>query len=512
MKPFFVRNAPVFYSLVAMLVLYTPWMGRGYVNLEYPFSMAARALSDSSQSGLIDSYFAVQANPLGYSFVLAVLYKIVGYHDWFWLAKLPSLSGGLMIIIAGWMLTRERWANTRSLFYFWSGLVILNPLIIAFATASTADVLPVGLLMLALAIAMEGRKKTLWRALVASSIFGLAVITKYVPAYFGAAFLVTAIIGENREVFKSKWAVAREIAVYVLVPGSILAIYIWWVNTKYGVFISSGFVVGRPNIFDFQSLSTTFAKYLSFVGLCIGVTSVIVCFERFRFTKSRVFLLTLAISTSFINWYALSNRVMGEMNFGGGFPFNNLVRRVIETFGLLSGVALCVVLYVQVRGPNKTHKILIAGLVPYLVLISATRPTQRYLIYAIPIVLLLLVDAASSLPKKVFNLSFGFTLLGFGAVSLLGMSYLRAQGNAAENMAVWMEKNKVINESAAGILGVHAGQHFYGLVSKETKYEVVTTSLEGEKAITEKILHREPMNVLGRITRVYVLRELPKAP
>jgi (2Fe-2S) ferredoxin len=79
-------------------------------------------------------------------------------------------------------------------------------------------------------------------------------------------------------------------------------------------------------------------------------------------------------------------------------------------------------------------------------------------------------------------------------------------------MAVWMEKNEVINQSAGGILGVHAGQHFYGLVSKETKYEVVTTTLEGEKAITERILHREPMNVLGRITRVYVLREIPKAP
>ena len=86
MSLFLKRNAPVFYMLLAMIVLYAPWMGRGYVNFEYPFSMAARGLADPSQSGLIESYFAVQANPLGYSFVLALLYKIVGYHDWFWLA------------------------------------------------------------------------------------------------------------------------------------------------------------------------------------------------------------------------------------------------------------------------------------------------------------------------------------------------------------------------------------------------------------------------------------------
>ncbi|GBL21587.1 hypothetical protein EMGBS4_16470 [Acidimicrobiaceae bacterium] len=42
MKLFLRRNAPLFYMLLAMIVLYAPWMGRGYVNLEYPFSMAAR--------------------------------------------------------------------------------------------------------------------------------------------------------------------------------------------------------------------------------------------------------------------------------------------------------------------------------------------------------------------------------------------------------------------------------------------------------------------------------------
>jgi hypothetical protein len=92
------------------------------------------------------------------------------------------------------------------------------------------------------------------------------------------------------------------------------------------------------------------------------------------------------------------------------------------------------------------------------------------------------------------------------------MSYLRAQGNASENMAVWMEQNHVIDQSSASPIGVHAGQHFYGLTSNDIRYEVVQTSLEGEKLIKERILHREPMNVLGRITRVYVLRELPKAP
>jgi hypothetical protein len=79
-------------------------------------------------------------------------------------------------------------------------------------------------------------------------------------------------------------------------------------------------------------------------------------------------------------------------------------------------------------------------------------------------------------------------------------------------MATWMEQNRVIDQSSASPIGAHAGQHFYGITSSEIYYEVIQTSLEGEKLIKERILHREPMNVLGKITRVYVLRELPKVP
>ena len=57
----------------------------------------------------------------------------------------------------------------------------------------------------------------------------------------------------------------------------------------------------------------------------------------------------------------------------------------------------------------------------------------------IPVALLLLVEASSALNIKIRNLAWGVTAFGFAAVSLIGMSYLRAQGNASENMAVCME-------------------------------------------------------------------------
>ena len=153
-----------------------------------------------------------------------------------------------------------------------------------------------------------------------------------------------------------------------------------------------------------------------------------------------------------------------------------------------------------------------AGLGPYLILISASRPTQRYLIYAIPIVFLILVEALEELPKRVKYFAVGSTALGFAAVSLLGMSYLTSQGNASEEMAVWVEENNLISQTSAGAISPHAGQHFWGVATTELLYEIIAVTPATESQVRERVLHREPMKVLGKVTRVYLLREIPATP
>ena len=511
MSLFLKRNAPVFYMLLAMIVLYAPWMGRGYVNLEYPFSMAARGLSDPRFADQLDVYFGVQANPLGYSFVLALLYKIVGYHDWFWLAKLPSLCGALMIIVSGWILTRDRWHGRRSLFYFWSSLIILHPMIIAYGTAATADVLPVGLLMLSLAIAYRSADDQIFSKFLAALLFGFAIIVKYNSAFFGLAFIYIAFVG-GTQAKKSMTQICRDIAIFVIVPFILLATYIWWCNARYGVFISNRLADTKPNFLDGPNWLLVFGMYLTFLGLFCGpITLALVLKDAksmFGFAKSFI----IFGGSLLVGWFVLSARVIGEMDFGGGFPFSQSISQTLKTCGFLLGISLAMFSIDQFRFGDHQKRYFLVGLIPYLLLISGSRATQRYLIFMIPVALLLLVEASSALNIKIRNLTWGVTAFGFVVVSLIGMSYLRAQGNASENMAVWMERNDVIDQSSVGLMGVHAGQHFYGLVQSEVKYDVIATSLDGEKLIKERILHREPMNVLGKITRVYVLRELPKAP
>ncbi len=509
MNLFLKRNAPVFYMLLTMIGLYAPWMGRGYVNLEYPFPMAARGLSDSRFADQLDVYFGIQANPLGYSFVLAVIYKIFGYHDWFWLAKLPSLCGALIIIVSGWMLTRDRWHGRRSLFYFWSSLIIFHPMIIAYGTSATADVLPVGLLMLSLAIAYKSTDHQVFFKVLAALLFGFAIIVKYNSAYFGLAFLYIALVGNTQAKKNSKY-IFRDLSIFIAVPFAILVIYIWWSNARYGVFISNRLEVHKPNFLDGLKWAFTFGKYLTFLGIFIGFIPILIIAKESRSYYEGLKYVAIVVVLLFFGWFVLYQQVMSEMNFG--FAFGSQNHKVLETFGLVFGSVFCIHSFKQFGSRDRLLQLLIYGLAPYLVMISASRPTQRYLIFAVPAVLLLVTDSLKNFSVRSRNLSVGITALGFASVSLLGVSFLRAQGNASENMALWMKKNEVIEQSAPGAIFPHARQHFYGLSQSEIKYDVTATSPEGEKFIKERILHREPMNVLGRITRVYVLYELPKKP
>lgn len=511
MKLFLRRNAPLLYALAAMLALYIPWLNHGYINLEYAFPMAAQGLSDLTESALIDAYWSNQANPLGYSLFLAAIYKLVGYHDWFWLARLPSIIGCGLIIVAGSIVFRSKSSSQRQNFLLWSTLVILNPMIIAYSTAATADILPVGLLMMSIALILGKAGSRILVQLFSAVLFGLSLVSKYNSVYFGLLFVLSFYLVALKTQDQFSLSLKR-ICRFLLIPATILGAYLLWSYLRFDVFISNRLDLHRPDFLNVVGWVQTFGKYTAFLGLFCCSIPIVIIIKQIGFSK--ISSKQLIISSLFlgIGWYLSKPMSEGELNFGGGFFLGLPAARIIETFGFINGVAIFQIAWRQMRRGNRLTQVLMAGLGPYLILISASRPTQRYLIYAIPIVLLILVEALDELPKKVKYLTVGSTALGFAAVSLLGMSYLTSQGYASEEMAVWVEENNLISQTSAGAIGPHAGQHFWGVKTTEIRYEIIAVTPATEARVQERVLHREPMKLLGKVTRIYLLRELPKAP
>ena len=494
-----------------MLALYIPWLNRGYTNLEYVFPMAARGLSDITNSDLINAYWGDQANPLGYSLILASIFRAIGYHEWFWLARVPAIFGAIFIILSGFILLRAQNLPGRRHFYLWSLLIVCSPMIIAYSTSATADVLPVGLLMLSIAYFSKSILVNRFEQVFSSLLFGLAVITKYNAAYFGLffVFLIFLRARSSKNPFKL-WL--TQVTIYFSLPAVIVGAYVWWSNSRFDVFISTRLDQARPNFTNLVGWVQTLGKYLSFLGLFCCVIPIFAAVRQGGISKFKPrYVFVLAVLTVF-GWLLSKPLPVGEMDFGQGFSLGASIVRILEIFGFINGVAILQIGWYRIRAKNRLTQVLMAGLVPYLILISASRPTQRYLIFVLPIVLIVLIQALDEVPKKLQYFAVGSTALGFAAVSLLGMSYLTSQGNASEEMAVWVEDNNLISQTSAGAIRPHAGQHWWGIEAGVTRYEIVAVTPSAEAQVQERILHREPMKVLGKVTRVYLLREIPSEP
>ncbi|NDF66894.1 MAG: hypothetical protein EB142_03260, partial [Actinobacteria bacterium] len=287
MKLFLRRNAPLFYVLAVMLALYIPWLNRGYTNLEYAFPMAANGLSDFSNSTLIDAYWSNQANPLGYSLFLAAIYKLLGYRDWFWMARLPSIVGIGLMVLSGWILFRDRLLVVRSNFYSWSALLILNPMIIAYSTAATADILPVGLLMLSILLILKANSTRMFLVAVSAVMFGLSVVTKYNSAYFGMLFLVALSLATPNAISQF-WNLIKKAIWFLSFPVAILIAYIWWSYSRFDVFISNRLDQTRPNFTDIEAWLNSFGKYLAFLGLFCCLIPIVVYAKQFEISRTKI--------------------------------------------------------------------------------------------------------------------------------------------------------------------------------------------------------------------------------
>jgi hypothetical protein len=485
---------------VGVVAVFFPWINRGYNNLEYLFPMAARGLSDPANSELVDAYWGIQDNPLGYSFFLGLMYKIMGFHEWFWLARIPSVVGCFLIIASGYLLVRVN-------FWIFCFLLVLNPLIFVFSASATADILPVGLLMFAVALATGSHNSKLVSQILSAVFFGLSIVVKYNSIYFGLLFVFSFYLSTMD--FKNGFKLfLLRLVLFVGLSGVIVLAYLWWSYERFGVFGPNNRELYSPDFYNIFGWVKTFGVYLSFLGLLGLVLPIAVVLSRDAFgpvNMKHFVVLTFVIAGG---WLMSSPLTRGEMDFGKGTPFGPIVTRVVLTAGFLNGVLIFRILWHRIRSADRLAQLLMAGLLPYLILISASRPTQRYLTYAVPIVLILLVESLESVSKRFRLVAVGFTSIAFVSVAFLGISYLTAQGNAAERMASWIEKNNLISLTDPGAIFPHAGQHFSGSEDLRFRYEVVAVNSKVELEGQRLVLHRENMNYFGGFFRVYVLREI----
>ncbi len=493
-------NVVFFAWCVVLLSAHALHLGEPFVNQEFAFSEAARSLRDPTYPDGLARYWTHQANPLGYSAATALLLKVLSLPQTFWSVRLPSLLGGLALLLAGRVACWKCEGARADLFNLWCALCTLNPLAWFYTGAATADALPAGLTCLALALCRVAEGRWRWH-LLAGLLFTGAVLTKLNMLLLlpGFVYLVHA---------PAAGPPARRaplLACYTILPGAALAAYFAWLYTSFGiVLIPERFrAVHSPR--NYADFPVVLARYASYVTLLLGLLALLPVARAFiarprpRFALMTALALGLALLGA-----AAANRPLGEMDFGG---FDRLLPGWVFLTLRTASLALALFLAWDLLTPSGTGRGPLGAfpawaLLPYVGVSSLTRPAQRYLLPCLPLVLFALILGAPASLRRLTRLLGWVTVVCCLPVDVVGTAYLVAEGRAAENMAQWVMRFGDIEATRPGPLVHHAGQHFPVRPPPEPRFEIVTEP-------TPDSLHREAVRVFGHEVFSYYLRPLP---
>jgi hypothetical protein len=479
------------------------WLNRPFVNQEQAFWCGARAFVDPGFEEGFARYFREQSNPLGYSAIAAFSTSALGLPLAPWSLRLPSVAGGVLLLLAGWLLARERRPDEPRLFQAWAGVVTLNPLVWVYVGEATADALPAGLATLALALAVRGRRDPRLHPL-AAAVLAVAVLVKLNVVLLGAgvAFAVASREGRGTRPLRSR---LLDLAWYVVLPGAALLLYAAWVRARFGHLLlpDRAWQVHAAGGLGLQWAAALLA-YASYLALLLGPLALLAPWRAWRWPSWRARALVAVVACAAAGAAVLprASAASGEMGYGS-------FDRVIPGAGAVglraAGVALAVLLLADALRRALVRRAWFAGLVlatvvPYLVLSSFSRPAQRYLLLCLPLVLFdLLVDGPEGSTGSLRKLC-AATMVVFAALSLAASVAIAANGRAAEAMTDWIESRGLIDQTDPGALRGHTGHRFPLEPSPGARFAVV----EGEAT---PALHRERALVLGRALRSYSLIE-----
>ncbi len=509
------------WSLV-VLIGHAWFLNSGFTNLEFAFAGAARHFSGVVGDGQeMERYFAHQANPLGYSLVAAIGFSIVGHGTSFWSVRIPSLAGALLILVAGWLWCAND-AQRRRVFPVWSAAIATNPLVWCYSGQATADILPTGLVMFAFSLCVTAKLR-FPPHIVAATLVALACLVKYNAILLLPMFLSTVLL-ESRDSLFSRRNLAI-LAVYSGLTLAILGIYGTWLYGTFGIFmVPEHFRRVYQQSTASNSHVNVFLCYLAYLAMVCGFFSAILPIANGRRIVAGLKALPQAVrsgklphlvgdrtvqhgtatiaatSCLLIGLYGMLNVTDGEMNQGGfDHLFPSYLFTIAKSFGLFLAIYAAVIWAFhawRTRKPFSTATLI--GIAVYLVASSLTRPAQRYLLLILPLVMWQIVVICSRVrsPWKMLAQVTGIGL--FGALSLVGSTYLASQGDAADRLARWIVRENLATVTAPGAISFHAGQYFPASIPNNPRYVVIT----GE---SPQALRAESMWFAGQRFRTYSL-------
>ena len=436
------------------------------INFEFIFFEASNFIKEGFKKEIAEQFFKGQANTFFFSFVISFFSLIFPFFEPIHIGKIISLSSFIFIVYAGFNLYEKKVSNNKSNFYyigFFIFFLTLNPLIWVFSYRSTPDVISMALGFYAFSIIYRYPKNNKY-LYIAALILGFATTLKIIVGIY----LIAGIMLVNFIYIKNNFLSCLIIGIlYSIIP----LIYFSITYYNFNFFLFSAYYKSVLSVHT--SLSDYFNNlilYLSFLFIFsspIIIGNIIFNFKNY-FIKRKLLSILVYLIVYYIGSINLVSSV--EMNFG--FFSQYLNSNILNGILYCSAYTLVLLIYQEARRnyllKNFLKFKLFLVVIAYLLIISSSLASQRYLIVILPLVYFLFMPFIKNNLK--FNIFFMLIICVPINILLVTNHYLTA--SVSKKMIEYIKENDLLDKVCAGAIGAHAQHEF----SKEIR-DTVTCSL-----------------------------------
>ena len=444
----------------SFLILHLVYINSPFVNFEWVYQEGSLFFL-TGETKHLEPYFRIQANPLTYSYLASHFSDLLNSNHFF-VYRLPALLGGVFLLI---------WCSRSN--NSWLLLIIaLNPLIWIYSGRAYSELLSVGIMVWA----FHWQSKPL--------LGGLLLAFSSVVKYHSLPFVLLNVgikwLKDNFKVQFSYWQ--RKPLIYGMIGILFFVIFLVLYRIKFGFWIAPDYFIERHGTINIQNILNNLFSYGFYLSGMFFLT--IPAFLNTEKLKLKAILLVPSILLG------IANQNLGEMDFGSFQQLlGNEIILLIKIIGFWNFLLCC-----QAFWKDEESRTLLLTILGYLFIISLTRPANRYLIFVVPFWAILVCQHISL--SRMFWLGYVSVLAG---LNLFATLYQISNATASANMADWAIQNDV-HINLGGILYSHVGDF-----SHYDPNSPLVVSLAG--AQVGKILHEEPVRVLGFPIRSYVLTD-----
>lgn len=422
------------------------------VNFEFSFSEGAKFI-DNFDKKVIDEYFFNQANTFVFPLFIGLINKFFMINDTLISAKL--ISGTSYVFLGIGFIKIFRYYKIKFSCFFFLIFFFLNPLIWTYGHRGIPDLFAASIAFYSFASILEKKEIKSEKNYIEFLLLGISICLKpFCLIYLGLIFLLEY----NKDILKSFKKFFIPFSISLFLP----FIYFLIIKINYGFylipekfssevsFLKGGFV---NNFLGYFIILSIFIFPLSFKKYFVNI-------------KNIFFIIFILLPLSFYLGFII-NSPQAELNFGS---LNNIVGdEIIFFIGSISLFTLF--LYIFDYGKNKQLRIkkfefLITVLI-YILILSLTRPSQRYLIIILPIVMMFFLITGNFNRKIIFYPV--ILLYIFFNIFLSINFYLNSSIN--KTIVEYLIQEDILKNTLPGPLYPHSYHFFY---SKNEKSHIIS--------------------------------------